>query len=192
MTPEAFAFLEGSEDILYCLVSTAGTVLRASLGMQRTLGRDPVGLEFASLQPDGLRRGAAQLLRPCQCAFQDARGGNTTVSVSGREVEGGFALIGSGARVAHSDVLERMSRLENELTGVNRDLQKKVHELEAAREEIRTLSGLLPICMHCKNIRDEEGYWSRVEQYIGDRAGVEFSHGICDDCMKKHYPDEED
>ena len=58
--------------------------------------------------------------------------------------------------------------------------------------EVRVLRGLIPICMFCKKIRDSAGYWSGVEDYIQKRADVQFSHGICETCMKEHYPDLED
>lgn len=54
---------------------------------------------------------------------------------------------------------------------------------------IKQLRGLLPICMHCKKIRDEQGFWQRVENYIEDHSDVAFSHGICTDCIKKYYPE---
>ena len=54
---------------------------------------------------------------------------------------------------------------------------------------MQTLSGLLPICSSCKKIRDDKGYWRTVEKFISDRSGAQFSHGLCDDCMQKLYPD---
>lgn len=68
-------------------------------------------------------------------------------------------------------------------------LEKLVAELQNALSEVKTLRGFLPICAHCKNIRDDKGYWSRIELYIRDHSDAEFSHGICPDCAKKHYPD---
>ena len=62
-------------------------------------------------------------------------------------------------------------------------------EIEAAMAQIKTLSGLLPICSNCKKIRDDEGYWEQVEVYIAKHSNVDFSHGLCPDCMKKLYPD---
>jgi len=50
------------------------------------------------------------------------------------------------------------------------------------------LKSLLPICMHCKRIRNDEGYWSGVTVYFNERLDVDFSHGICNDCMEKFYP----
>ena len=70
-----------------------------------------------------------------------------------------------------------------------RDSQEKlIKELKSALDEIDTLSGLLPICSHCKKIRDDSGYWQGVEQYIAARSDAQFSHGICPDCMREYYP----
>ena len=49
-------------------------------------------------------------------------------------------------------------------------------------EKVETLSGLLPICASCKNVRDDQGYWRRIEGYISERSGAEFSHGLCPTC----------
>lgn len=67
--------------------------------------------------------------------------------------------------------------------------EKLIAELQNALEEIRQLSGILPICASCKSIRDDKGYWNKVEQYIAKHAEVEFTHGICPDCAQKLYPD---
>jgi DNA-binding response OmpR family regulator len=67
------------------------------------------------------------------------------------------------------------------------DLELTVLQLNKALNEIKTLSGLLPICSHCKKIRDDKGYWTRVEQYIMDRSKAEFTHGVCPECVQKYY-----
>lgn len=64
-------------------------------------------------------------------------------------------------------------------------------ELKKALVQVKTLSGLLPICMHCKKIRDDSGYWNQIEAYIAQHSDAQFSHGICRDCAKKYYPDME-
>ena len=61
--------------------------------------------------------------------------------------------------------------------------------LQKAFDEINTLRGILPICANCKNIRDDEGFWSQVEEYIGKHSDAQFSHGICPECMVTLYPD---
>ena len=55
--------------------------------------------------------------------------------------------------------------------------------------EIKVLRGLLPICTYCKKIRDNEGNWHSMEVFISKHSDAEFSHGICEDCLQKLYPD---
>lgn len=64
----------------------------------------------------------------------------------------------------------------------------KTHlELKNAREEIKTLRGILPICAHCKKVRNDSGFWEQVEVYIGNHSEAEFTHGLCPDCEKELY-----
>ncbi len=72
---------------------------------------------------------------------------------------------------------------------VEEEREKLIHELQNALAEVKTLSGLLPICSYCNKIRDDEGYWKRMESYIEKRSEAQFSHSICSDCMEKHYPE---
>lgn len=67
---------------------------------------------------------------------------------------------------------------------LQQSLTDRVAELEEALSQVRTLQGLIPICAYCKRIRNEREYWERVESYIGARADVKFTHGICPDCLK--------
>jgi len=66
---------------------------------------------------------------------------------------------------------------------------KLITQLQESLAEIKTLSGLLPICASCKNIRDDKGYWNQIEVYISGHSEAEFSHIICPKCAKKLYPD---
>lgn len=65
------------------------------------------------------------------------------------------------------------------------DREKLITELQTALKEIKTLSGLLPICAWCKKIRDDKGYWKMVDIYVAEHLDVEFTHGICPECMNK-------
>ena len=67
--------------------------------------------------------------------------------------------------------------------------QRLENELSDASNEITQLRGILPICSHCKKIRDDKGYWNQLEKYIQERSETQFSHGICPECAKKYYPD---
>jgi len=59
-------------------------------------------------------------------------------------------------------------------------------------EELRVLKGIIPICMYCKGIRDDKGSWKQLEEYITEHSEAQLSHGICEKCLKKHYPEEAD
>ncbi|MBF0241583.1 MAG: hypothetical protein HQK64_03795 [Desulfamplus sp.] len=110
-------------------------------------------------------------------------------------------IIGEHIILTDSHFMDKMSILNNEMANMLREIQHKNREieqknfeieeknraLEKAYSEIKTLSGIIPICMHCKQIRDDQGYWNRVEEYITKHSAAQFSHGICPDCMKKHY-----
>jgi hypothetical protein len=75
---------------------------------------------------------------------------------------------------------------------VRSNLEKRgqlINELQQALDQVKTLSGLLPMCSSCKKIRDDQGYWSQVEVYISDHSEAEVSHGMCPDCAKKMYPE---
>ena len=63
-----------------------------------------------------------------------------------------------------------------------------IRELKGALAQVKTLSGLLPICSGCKKIRDDAGYWQQVEAYLGAHADMEFTHGLCPDCRPKYFP----
>ncbi len=58
-------------------------------------------------------------------------------------------------------------------------------------EDTKILRGLLPICASCKKIRDDKGYWNRIETYIESHSDAQFSHGLCQDCMAKLYGDQD-
>jgi len=68
-------------------------------------------------------------------------------------------------------------------------LKQERDKLQDALAEVKTLSGLLPICAHCKKIRDDKGYWNQIEVYIRDHSEADFSHSICPECAKNFYPE---
>lgn len=68
-------------------------------------------------------------------------------------------------------------------------LREQRDKLQAALDEIKTLQGILPICSHCKQIRDDKGVWKQIEGYIRSHSDADFSHGICPDCAREHYPE---
>jgi nitrate/nitrite-specific signal transduction histidine kinase len=93
------------------------------------------------------------------------------------------------AQKAHRDELAGMNeRLEATVADRTAALEKSNRELTHALSQVKTLSGLLPICASCKKVRDDTGYWEQIEKYIINRSDAVFSHGICPECLKRLYP----
>ncbi|MBU0947054.1 MAG: response regulator [Proteobacteria bacterium] len=82
-----------------------------------------------------------------------------------------------------------LRHLRKELEEKNECLQKANAELQSALNEIKTLRGILPICSYCKKIRNDDDSWHTMEKYISEHSDVQFSHGICQGCAKKYFPD---
>jgi len=68
------------------------------------------------------------------------------------------------------------------------DLHRSNDELQRALKEVKVLRGLIPICASCKNIHNDGGLWQRLEEYLSEHSDAQFSHGICQPCIKKLYP----
>ncbi|MEW6594112.1 MAG: DUF3365 domain-containing protein [Thermodesulfobacteriota bacterium] len=89
-------------------------------------------------------------------------------------------------------VAERTAALREEIAQRQRyqeESEQLIVELQKALDEVKTLSGLLPICSFCKKIRDDQGGWQQLEVYVRRHSGAEFSHGICPECLRKNYPE---
>ncbi|MBV5341990.1 MAG: hypothetical protein J0665_20930 [Deltaproteobacteria bacterium] len=114
---------------------------------------------------------------------------------------GGLLLWCERLLSTNHQVVEQMSRLNNEFICLQRELAKKNHhlkriqhelkekivQLEEALSQVKRLEGTIPICMYCKSIRNDEESWQQMERYIMDHSDAEFSHGICPTCMEKHF-----
>jgi PAS domain S-box-containing protein len=72
---------------------------------------------------------------------------------------------------------------------VEEERERLIRELKDAMARVKTLSGLLPMCAWCRNVRDDNGYWKKVEAYIEEHSDAAFTHGICPECLKKHDPE---
>ncbi|MBD1916223.1 MULTISPECIES: GAF domain-containing protein [Cyanophyceae] len=69
------------------------------------------------------------------------------------------------------------------------ELRRVSSQLAEALEKMELMAGLVPICSYCKGIRNDQGYWSTVESFIQQYSDVGFTHGVCDHCMKRHFPE---
>jgi len=86
----------------------------------------------------------------------------------------------TGELTARLDVGRRVVELQT-------TLNKRVQELQDALSHIATLQGIIPICMCCHKIRNDQESWQKIEHYIEAHSEAQFSHSVCPDCMTKYY-----
>jgi len=111
-----------------------------------------------------------------QAAF--AAGANDYITKPVSSVE---LLARAASALALKKEMDCRKAREQELCRSNEELQK-------ALRDVKVLRGLIPICASCKKIRNDGGFWQQLEEYIGEHSEAEFSHGICQPCVKKLYP----
>jgi DNA-binding response OmpR family regulator len=114
-----------------------------------------------------------------------------TAQSNKEDIVAGLAAGANDYIIKPFDYSELQARLEVgvRVIRLQRDLAGRIVELQDALEHVKTLQGLLPICMHCKSIRTDEKSWERIEEYIADHSDAQFTHGLCPDCLEKYYPE---
>jgi len=127
--------------------------------------------------PDTSRRLRGQADLVFEKTFKTKAGGFISGEVNSR------IFTAQDENFAISIVRDITRRKEREI-----ERERLIGELKNALSDVKKLSGLLPICSHCKKIRDDEGYWRQIEAYIQDHSEAAFSHGICQECVKELYP----
>lgn len=131
----------------------------------------------------------------CQELFQRINQGEklgqvetTFIAKSGRQilVEGNVncKIVEGRASITRGIFRDVTERKKNE-----EEREQLIANLKEALAKVRALSGLLPICAVCKGIRNDKGYWTKIEAYLKAHSSAEFTHSICPDCAMKRYPD---
>jgi hypothetical protein len=92
-------------------------------------------------------------------------------------------------RASGKPVLLAVARNVTDRKRLEAERDAQLAALTTALSEVRQLKEFLPICSYCKRIRDDQDYWQQVEKYIGDHTGSKFSHGICPECLARHFAD---
>lgn len=100
-----------------------------------------------------------------------------------------FNTMGEELERSRNTIQQAMEELSTSKDKLESRVKERTQELEDALNKVQVLSGFLPICSSCKKIRDDEGYWQQVEQFVQDRTNARFTHGICPDCAIKLYGD---
>ena len=185
------AVVESSDDAITGK-SLDGTILIWNAAAERLYGytaAEAIGRSIGMLMPperDGEllplleRVGRGEQIQHFETIRQTREGRLVEVSLSISPVRDSAGRIVGASTIAR-DITERRR--------AEREREQLVGQLQAALREVKTLSGLLPICSHCKKIRDDQGYWNQIEFYIRARSNANFTHSICPDCAKKLYPD---
>ena len=156
--------------------------------LQRSDAPELLILDWMMPEMDGLevvrRVRALHTDRPAYIIMLTSRGEKVNV-IAGLDAGANDYLakpFDSGELRARVEVGRRMVEMQDSLATKN-------DQLRQALEHIKTLRGIVPICMSCKKIRDDQGYWNQLELYISKHTEAEFSHGICPECMDKLYPE---
>ena len=162
---------------------------KASDGLQaveltRTLRPEVVLMDLAMPGLDGI--GAALVIQaecPTPVVILSAYDGDEEVARATAAGVGAFLV-----KPPHVAELERAIGIAVARHADFMEMRRLNQALRQALEEVQTLSGLLPICCSCKQIRDDHGGWSQVELYLEQRTGASFTHTYCPECLEKYFP----
>jgi hypothetical protein len=114
----------------------------------------------------------------------------STILLAGYAITAGAGLIlilAGGALLARKQ--DQLLRTNQALQQGIVEREQLISDLKEANSRIKTLCGIVPICMYCKGIRDDQGYWNQLEKFISEHSTAQFSHGICPKCMEKYHPE---
>jgi hypothetical protein len=205
--------LRGSKELLYDFIDTTSSVPILLIDEQRrisdsnngfmklfSLSDKPIGVDIADFIIPGAE-GIAFDAGIQQFTFNPRSGLHGVLTAHRLPQRDHLLLWCERPLITGNQVVERISFLNNEFIAMQRELDKKnyylkqvqeeltekVAQLEAALSTVRRLEGIIPICMYCHNIRDEEELWHNIERYITEHSDAEFSHGICPDCFAERF-----
>lgn len=178
---EAFNFaLFQYSPYLTVIVDREGRVVRSNRAKLRSGDRlpnigDRMYKDYASSHQMDMHRELLDAIESGQCrSYPELRYGNKYLAVT-------IAPFPHGAIIVSEDITDKKK--------AESDRVKLIDELKRALDEVETLRGLLPICAHCKRIRDVEGLWHGIESYISRHSLADFSHTMCPQCAEVFYPE---
>lgn len=150
-----------------------------------------LALLFALYLSRGLTRRIGKLSKHCR----DLAMGRMEVRIEGRtfdefdDLAEAFNAMGESLGGTRADLERAIAELKATQQGLENRVEDRTRQLKESVEKMDVLRGLLPICCSCKKIRDDQGYWKQVEQFVSEHTGARFSHGLCPECTVKLYGD---
>ena len=158
---------------------------RQAVELTAVLRPDVVLMDIEMPEMDGLE--AARLIKekhPCPVVLLTSHDDPEMVRRASQVGVGAYLLKPPSVEEIERALIMAVARFAD-LT----ELRRLNNELKIALDNVKVLSGLLPICANCKKIRDDKGYWEAVDGYFTKHSDVQFTHGICPDCIEKFYPE---
>ncbi len=169
-----------------------GVVTSWNAGAERLFGytaEEMRGRATEVLIPDRLKEEVAGMYDLMRRGAMVERLETVRIRKDGTEVEVSLTLSPirdtAGRVVGISAIVRDISQRKRE----ERERTNLIKQLTDSLAQVKTLRGLLPICSACKKIRDDAGYWHAVETYLRDHTEAELTHSVCDDCVRRLYPD---
>jgi PAS domain S-box-containing protein len=173
-------FIVNNDDVVeYVNTSGAGLFNRRP---EEIIGKER-SLLFSSDISSGQRRSLQSVFKTGMPSYAESN-----VEFSGQRIWLGTWLVPLRDDTGQVSAVMGVSRDITNQKWLEEDKQKLLNKLQDALAQVKTLSGLLPICSVCKRIRDDNGYWQQVEGYIQKHSDATFTHGVCPDCFPKLYP----
>lgn len=184
------AIVESSDDAIIGK-SLDGTIVTWNAAAEKLYGyaaAEAIGSSVAMLLPPDRVDELAPLLERIRRGEKISHFETTRRARNGRLVEVSLSI--SPVRDASGKIAgaSAIARDISERVAVERQRDRLLGELRAALAQVKTLSGLLPICSHCKKIRDDRGDWNQIEHFIRERSNANFTHSICPECALRLYP----
>lgn len=174
-------FFALSIDML-CIAHFSGHFSRLSKAWEKTLGFTHEELQarpmFEFVHPDDRERTVAQNRR--------VKAGEQAVGFENRYIcrDGSYRwLLWNASADLDNQLIYSVARDITKRKQAEEQRERLVHELQTALADVKQLQAILPICMYCKKIRDDQNYWQAVEVYISNHTRSQFSHGICPTCL---------
>jgi len=158
---------------------------RQAVELTAVLRPDVVLMDIEMPEMDGLE--AARLIKekyPCPVVLLTSHDDPEMVRRASQVGVGAYLLKPPGVEEIERALIMAVARFADLM-----ELRRLNNELKIALDNVKVLSGLLPICANCKKIRDDKGYWEAVDGYFTKHSDVHFTHGICPDCIEKFYPE---